>query len=136
MCWNGSTRWGRTEEANSCLRFFEQRGNMGVAGKHQHLAISRLISHELHQCAGCSPGSGVVKVDQRIIHHNRQDNAVLMKTADQSQPQRQKDLFTGAPTEPLGIPDRASRIVDIQSSLVNGCGNPDVTAVGQLFEPV
>lgn len=109
---------------------------MSVAGQHEHLPISRLISHECHQCAGRCPSPGIVKVDEGIIHHDRQHNAVFVKTADQRQPQGQKDLFTGAPAEPLRVPDRTGRIVDIESSLVDGRGNPDIAALGQLFEPV
>lgn len=109
---------------------------MGVAGEHEHLPIPRLISHECDQRAGRCSGAGIVKVDQGIIHHDRQHDAVLVQAANQGQPQGQKDLFTGASAEPLRIPDRTGCIVDIESCLVDGCGNPDVTPLGQLFEPV
>jgi hypothetical protein len=109
---------------------------MGVAGEHKHLPISCLIGHEGHQRAGRRSGASVVKVDEGIIHHDRQHDAVLVQASNQGQPQGQKDLFTSASAEPLRVPDRAGRIVDIESCLVDGCGDPDVTALGQLFEPV
>ena len=113
----------------------ERLRHVFVAGQHQHLPVGRQLCDKLDEYAGRRAGPGVVKVDQRIVHHHRQADVVPAEIADQRQPQGEKHLLAGAPAEPLRIPEIAVGVVDLEPSLIDGGRDRRVAALGEPGEP-
>jgi hypothetical protein len=113
----------------------EDPRDVGVAGEDEHLPFPRLVGDEFHQHFGGRAGAAVVEVDQRIVDHDRQMDAVAFEVADEGQSKGEEHLLTGATTESIGVPERSLGIVDLEPGFVDGRRDLGVVTLREPHQP-
>jgi hypothetical protein len=120
-----------SKQLHRCTRSAKYFCHMRVTGEHEHLSLRRLVGHEFAEHTGRGRGTIVVKIDQCIVHDNRQQDAVPLQITHQRQSQSQKNLLAGTTAEAFGVPRFAVGSVHLKAGLINCGGDVGVAAGGE-----